>query len=120
MQLVFMCALPIGGRCPPGGSMLIIQYLTMWWSSQLDSSNRHSSTLATPGRGHSLTVGRGFPKHGGQMLRWMGLVVGELGSKTWKDSGSKTNLCLPRAVNFGAAGSIMAHELLHIFYQLCG
>ncbi|XP_046951518.1 kell blood group glycoprotein isoform X4 [Lynx rufus] len=26
----------------------------------------------------------------------------------------------PRAVNFGAAGSIMAHELLHIFSQLCG
>ncbi|XP_046290205.2 kell blood group glycoprotein isoform X3 [Marmota monax] len=26
----------------------------------------------------------------------------------------------PRAVNFGAAGSIMARELLHIFYQLCG
>lgn len=24
----------------------------------------------------------------------------------------------PRAVNFGAAGSIMAHKLLHIFYQL--
>ncbi|XP_022434824.1 kell blood group glycoprotein isoform X2 [Delphinapterus leucas] len=24
----------------------------------------------------------------------------------------------PRAVNFGAAGSVMAHELLHIFYQL--
>ncbi|XP_047619431.1 kell blood group glycoprotein isoform X3 [Phacochoerus africanus] len=24
----------------------------------------------------------------------------------------------PRAVNYGAAGSIMAHELLHIFYQL--
>lgn len=27
--------------------------------------------------------------------------------------------CFPRAVNYGAAGSIMAHELLHIFYQLC-
>ena len=27
--------------------------------------------------------------------------------------------CLPRAVNFGAAGSIMARELLHIFDQLC-
>lgn len=59
MEMVFICALPIGGRYPPGGSMLIIQYLTMWWSSQLDSSNRHSSTLATPGRGYSLRVGRG-------------------------------------------------------------
>lgn len=57
MELVFICALPIGGRCPPGGSMLTIQYLTMWWSSQLDSSNLHSSTLATPGRGHSLRGG---------------------------------------------------------------
>lgn len=28
-------------------------------------------------------------------------------------------LYLLRAVNFGAAGSIMAHELLRIFYQLC-
>lgn len=23
-------ALPTGGTCPPGGSMLTIQYLTMW------------------------------------------------------------------------------------------
>ncbi|GAB5568865.1 kell blood group glycoprotein isoform X12 [Prionailurus iriomotensis] len=58
------------GRCPPGGSVLTIQYLTMWWSSQPDSSNLHSSTMATP------------------------------------------------AVNFGAAGSIMARELLRIFSQL--
>lgn len=36
-----------------------------------------------------------------------------------KVSESKRRLYLLRAVNFGAAGSIMAHELLRIFYQLC-
>lgn len=68
IELVFVCALPTGGRWSPGGLMLITRYLTMWWSSQLDSSNLHSSTLATPGMGHSVRVTRELPKNDGQML----------------------------------------------------
>lgn len=92
VQLVFIYALPTGGRCPPGGSMLTILYLTMWWSSQLDSSNPHSSTLATPGMGHAMRVGRKFPNSDGQMLCWMGLVAGDREFKMLKDSGGKTSL----------------------------
>lgn len=40
--------------------------------------------------------------------------------KMLKDSGGKTSSYFPRAVNYGAVGSIMARELLHIFYQQCG
>lgn len=67
MTLVFPCALPTGGRCPPGGSVLTIQYLKTCWSSQPDSSNHPSSTLPTPGMSHSMRVGRKFPKSAGQM-----------------------------------------------------
>lgn len=39
-----------------------------------------------------MTVGREFPESDGQMLRWMGLVVGELGFKLLKDSGVRRAL----------------------------
>lgn len=91
-EQVFTCALPTGGRCPRGGSALTIPYPTTFWSSRPDSCNPLSSTLATPGMGHAVTVGRRFPKSDGQMLQWMGLVVGELGFKLLKDPGVRQAL----------------------------
>lgn len=92
MEPVFICALPTGGRCPRGGSALTIPYLTTSWSSQLASCNPLSSTLATPGMGHAVTVGRKSPKSDGHMLQWLGLVVGELGFKRLKVSGLRQAL----------------------------
>lgn len=92
MEPAPLCALPAGGRCPRGGSALTTPSLTTFWSSQPDSCNPRSSTLATPGTGHAVTVGREFPESDGQMLRWMGLVVGELGFKLLKHSGVRRAL----------------------------
>lgn len=45
-----------------------------------------------PRYGPCRNEGREFPESDGQMLRWMGLVVGELGFKLLKDSGVRRAL----------------------------
>lgn len=62
MELVIICALPTGGRYPPGRSTPTTHHLIIWWSSQPDSSNPHSSTPTTPGMGHSRRWAGSFPR----------------------------------------------------------
>lgn len=62
MEPAPLCALPAGGRCPRGGSALTTLSLTTFWSSQPDSCNPRSSTLATPGTGHAVMRAGSFPR----------------------------------------------------------
>lgn len=70
--------------------------------------------------GRAVTVGRTFPESHGTDVAVGGTCGWRIGVSAVEGLGAETSPGLPRAVNFGAAGGIMARELLHIFSRLCG